>query len=32
VAATLEVALPDGTIVRGGDTRAVAELVRALRS
>ena len=32
LAATLEVALPDGTMVRGGDARAVAELVRALRS
>lgn len=29
---TLEVGLADGTIVRGGDARAVAELVRALRS
>jgi hypothetical protein len=30
--ATLEVTLPDGTIVRGGDARSLAELVRALRS
>lgn len=29
--ARLEVALADGTIVRGGEVRAVAELVRALR-
>lgn len=29
--ATLEVALADGTVVRGGDARAVAQLVRALR-
>jgi hypothetical protein len=29
--ATVEVTLPDGTIVRGGDAHAVAQLVRALR-
>jgi hypothetical protein len=28
---TLEVGLADGTIVRGGDARAVVEVVRALR-
>lgn len=32
VSSTLEVALVDGTIVRGGDAAAVAALVRALRS
>jgi hypothetical protein len=29
--AALEVQLVDGTLVRGGDARAVAELVRSLR-
>lgn len=30
-AATWEVTLADGTIVRGGDARSLAEVVRALR-